>query len=110
MSLSYQYVLCICFYRRSCPSVIATHQSSLKIYLLHLSDYVSEMVHEVLNGVELELVYNFLISCSIVEIWTKVQHADVDSENVKDLEAAIRLERTHIPNMIVCTPFKGGKG
>ena len=49
---------------------VATHQSSLKMYLLpHLYDYVSNLVLGVLNGIELELAYNFpTISCSIPEI------------------------------------------
>ena len=68
------------FYRRLCPRLGATHQSSLKMYLiLCLSDYASNLAHMVLNAVELELVYNFSIfSCSSSKIsWTKVQFANV---------------------------------
>ena len=40
--------------------------------------YVSNLVLGILNGVELELVYNFFMSCSIAELsWAKVQYADV---------------------------------
>ena len=41
--------------------------------------YVSDLVHGVLNGVELELIYNFVISRSIVEISEiEVQHGHID--------------------------------
>ena len=40
--------------------------------------YASDWVHGVLNGIELEFVQNFFISCSSSEIsWAKVQYADV---------------------------------
>ena len=40
--------------------------------------YVSNLVPGILNSIELDLVYNFFISCSIGEIsWAKVQYADV---------------------------------
>ena len=40
--------------------------------------YISNLVHGVLIGVELELVYIFFISRSLAEIsWAKVQYADV---------------------------------
>ena len=42
--------------------------------------YVSNLVHAVLNGIELELVYNFFIPSSIAEIlWATVQNADVSA-------------------------------
>ena len=40
--------------------------------------YVSSLVHGVLTGVELELVYNFFLSCSIAEVsWAEAQYAVV---------------------------------
>ena len=42
-----------------------------------MGSYVSNLIHGVLNGVELELVY-FVISYSIIKIsWAKVHYANV---------------------------------
>ena len=67
-------------YWHSCPTAVMTHWSALKIYLLlQLWDYVSNLVHGVLNGIELELVHNFFISSSNAEILlVKVQYAVVE--------------------------------
>ena len=50
-----------------------------EIKIRHVSVAMS-FVDGVLNGVELELVHNFFISCSIAEIssWAEVQYADVE--------------------------------
>ena len=43
-----------------------------------MGSHVSNLVHGVLNGVELDFAYNFFTSCSVAEIsWAKVQYADV---------------------------------
>ena len=54
----------------------ATHQLPS---LTSVGLYVSNLVHGVLNGVELEHVRNFFIFCSIAEIscHAKVQYADI---------------------------------
>ena len=57
--------------------------------------YLSNLVHGVLNGVELELVYNFFISCSIAEIsWAKVHYAK-QSLLHKNLESAEFTNKKH---------------
>ena len=75
MLISFQQVLWFWFYWRSCPGVVPTHHLSPTSMGL----YVSNLVDGVLNIVELELIYNFFISCSIAQIsqvevyWTSAQ-------------------------------------
>ena len=41
--------------------------------------YVSNLVHGVLNGIELELVFNLFISCSIAEIsLVEIHHQHIE--------------------------------